>query len=123
MDIRYFEHVYTRHSRAWQAGYAGAGDARGFNGVTITEELMLLGGFMMEVILVMLVLSQVLKYKINQWENMTMGVIVIAMIVMNNPSPYLDEISFMSAEIIALVAIIGIAWRWEVETSELRKKS
>jgi Family of unknown function (DUF6326) len=87
------------------------------DGVIITEELMLLGGIMWEIFLVMVVLSQVLKYKINRCVNMIMGLIAVAIIVMNNLSPDLDNIFFMIIEIIALAAIIGIAWRWKIETS------
>jgi len=93
------------------------------DGVTITPGLMLLGGIMWEIFLVMVVLSQVLKYRINRWANMIVGLIAIAIIVMTNLSPDLDNIFFMVIEIIALVAIIGIAWRWKIETSELRENS
>ena len=87
------------------------------DGVTITEELMLLGGIMFEIFLVMVVLSQVLKYRINRWVNMIMGLIAIAIVMMTNLSPDLDNLFFMIIEIITLVAIIGIAWRWKIETS------
>jgi len=48
---------------------------------------------------------------------MIMGLIAIAIVVMTNLSPDLDNIFFMIVEIIALVAIIGIAWRWKIKTS------
>jgi len=85
------------------------------DGVTITAELMLLGGIMWEIFLVMVVLSQVLKYRINRCVNMIMGLIAIAIIVMTNLTPDLDNIFFMIIEIISLVTIIGIAWRWKIE--------
>jgi len=84
------------------------------DGVIITEGLMLLGGIMWEIFLVMVVLSQVLRYKINRCVNMIVGLIAIAIIVMTNLSPDLDNIFFMVVEIISLVAIIGIAWRWKI---------
>ena len=87
------------------------------DGVIITEGLMLLGGLMFEIFLIMVVLSQVLKYKINRCVNMIVGLIAIAIVVMTNLSPDLDNIFFMIVEIIALVTIIGIAWRWKIETS------
>ena len=86
------------------------------DGVTITAELMLLGGIMWEIFLVMVVQSQVLKYMINRCVNMIVGLIAIAIIVMTNLSPDLDNIFFMVVEIISLVAIIGIAWRWKIES-------
>ncbi len=87
------------------------------DGVTITPGLMLLGGIMFEVFLVMVVLSQVLKQRTNRCVNMIMGLIAIAIVVMTNLSPDLDNIFFMIIEIITLVSIIGIAWRWKIETS------
>ena len=87
------------------------------DGVVVTEGLMLLGGIMFEVFIVMVVLSHVLKYKINRCVSMIMGLIAIAIVVMTNLTPDLDNIFFMIVEIIALVAIIGIAWRWKIETS------
>ena len=78
---------------------------------------MLLGGIMWEIFLVMVVLSQVLKYRINRCVNMIVGLIAIVIVVMTNLSPDLDNIFFMIIEIIALVAIIGVAWRWKIETS------
>jgi len=86
------------------------------DGVTVTDELMLLGGIMFEVFIIMVVLSQVLKYKINRCVNMIMSLIAIAIVVMTNLSPDLDNIFFMIIEIISLVAIIVIAWRWKIET-------
>ncbi len=63
------------------------------------------------------VLSQVLMYRINRCVNLIMGLIAIAIIVMNNLSPDLDNIFFMFIEIITLVFIIGTAWRWKVEAT------
>jgi len=87
------------------------------DGVTITEELMLLGGIMIEIFLIMVVLSQVLNHKINRCVNMIVGLIAIVIVVITNLSPDLDNIFFMIIKIIALLAIIGTAWRWKIETS------
>ena len=87
------------------------------DGVTITPGMMLLGGIMIEIYLVMVVLSQVLNYRINRCVNMIVGLIAIAIVVVNNLSPDLDNIFFMIIEFIALVAIIRIAWRWKIETA------
>ena len=89
------------------------------DGVTITEELMLLGGIMIEIFIVMVALSQVLKYRVNRCVNMIVGPIAIMIVVMTNLSPDLDNIFFMTIEIIPLLAIIGVAWRWQIETSQL----
>lgn len=89
------------------------------DGITITEELMLLGGIMIEIFIVMVALSQVLKYRVNRCVNMIVGPIAIMIVVMTNLSPDLDNIFFMTIEIITLLAIIGVAWRWRIESSQL----
>lgn len=82
------------------------------DGVVITDGLMLLGGMMIEIMLVMVVLSQVLNYKINRCANIGVGIISIIIEVLKNRSPDLDNVFFLIIEIIALVSIICIAWRW-----------
>lgn len=81
------------------------------NGVQITEELMLLGGIMAEVPISMVLLSRVLKYRINRWANIIAGSITIAMII-NNGVKDLDDIFFAAIEIVALALIIWCAWKW-----------
>jgi glucan phosphoethanolaminetransferase (alkaline phosphatase superfamily) len=87
------------------------------DGVTITPGLMLLGGIMIEIFLVMVVLSQVLKYQVNRCANMIVGLIAMVIVVMTNLSPDLDNIFFMIIEMVTLGAIIRIAWRWKIEAS------
>jgi hypothetical protein len=37
----------------------------------------------------------------------------MAMIVAMNLKPDLDKVFFMGIQLIALIAIVGIAWRWQ----------
>ncbi len=81
------------------------------NGVQITEELMLLGGIMAEVPISMVLLSRVLKYRVNRWANIMAGAITIAFVI-NNGVKDLDDIFFAAIEIVALVLIVWCAWKW-----------
>ena len=81
------------------------------NGVQITEELMLLGGIMAEVPISMVLLSRVLKYRINRWANIFAGAITMAFVI-NNGVKDLDDIFFAAIEIVALALIIWCAWKW-----------
>ena len=47
------------------------------NGVAITEELMLLGGIMIELIIIMVLLSRILPYTPNRWANIVISSLVI----------------------------------------------
>lgn len=81
------------------------------NGVQITEGLMLIGGIMAEIPISMVLLSRVLKYRVNRWANIIAGAITIAMII-NNGVKDLDDIFFAAIEIIALSVVIWCAWKW-----------
>ena len=81
------------------------------NGVQITEELLLLGGIMAEVPISMVLLSRVLKYRVNRWANIIAGAITMAFVI-NNGVKDLDDIFFAAIEIVALALIVWCAWTW-----------
>jgi hypothetical protein len=83
------------------------------DGVVITEMLMLLGGIMIEIPILMTILALLLPYGINRWTNISVGLLTMAMIVAMNLKPDLDNVFFMSIQLIALIAIVGIASRWQ----------
>ena len=82
------------------------------NGVQITEGLMLLGGIMIEIVIIMVLLSRLLKHPANRWANILVSPIAIMLIVMNNTAPDLDDIFFATIEVAALLLIIWFAWKW-----------
>ena len=81
------------------------------NGVQITEGLMLLGGIMAEIPISMVLLSRVLKYRINRWANIIAGAITIVIVIQNGPAD-LDDMFFATIEIVSLSFIIWCAWKW-----------
>jgi Sec-independent protein secretion pathway component TatC len=86
------------------------------NGVQITEGLLLLGGIMIEVPIAMVLLSQLLKVRVNRWANIIAGTITIALVLVNNTAPDLDDMFFTAIEVVALSLIIWYAWRWPKQT-------
>lgn len=82
------------------------------DGVIVTEMLMLLGGIMIEIPILMTVLALLLPREVNRWANFGVGLLTIVMIVAMNLKPDLDNVFFMGIQLIALIAIIRIAWRW-----------
>ena len=80
------------------------------NGVQITEGLMLIGGIMAEIQIYMVLLSRVLKYRLNRSANILAGAITIAFVI-NNGARVLDDIFFATIELIALLLIIWCAWK------------
>lgn len=83
------------------------------DGVVITEMLMLLGWLMIEIPMLMTVLALLLPHGINRWANIGVGLLTMAMIVAMNIKPDLDNLFFMGIQLIALIAIVGMAWRWQ----------
>jgi hypothetical protein len=81
-----------------------------FDGVVVTEMLMLTGGIMIEIPMLMTVLALLLPHGINRWANIGVGLLTMVMIVAMNPD--LDNVFFMSIQLIALIAVVGIAGRW-----------
>lgn len=81
------------------------------NGVQLTDSLFLLGGIMIEVPILMVLLSRLLMPIINRWANIIAGVMTI-LFVINNGVSDLDDMFFAVIEIVALLFVIGYAWKW-----------
>ncbi|NDI35014.1 DUF6326 family protein [Chengkuizengella sediminis] len=81
------------------------------DGVLITEELLLIFGILVEIPIAMVLLSRVLKYKVNFWANSIASVLMIVVIIDNGVAD-LDDIFFVTIQIIGLLAIIWYAWKW-----------
>lgn len=81
------------------------------NGVIITEELMLLGGFLAEIPILMVLLSRILPDKANKWANVIASVITMLVLVSALPSADMDDIFFLIFEVVAFISIMIIAWK------------
>lgn len=79
-------------------------------GVPIPQ-LMFGGAIMMEISLVMILLSRLLKYRLNRWLNIITGIITIAFVVGGGTS-YPHYIFIATVEVICLLLIIWNAYRW-----------
>jgi len=82
-----------------------------FAGETPISQLMLSGAIMMEISIAMIILSRVLKYRANRWTNIIVSVITIAFVV-GGGSTYPHYLFIATIEVICLLLIIWIAWRW-----------
>ena len=82
--------------------------------VHITQEFLLLGAILMETAIAMVLLSRVLKYKVNRWANIIVGalhtVVVFASVV--GTSPVLYYIFHGTIEIACTSFIVWYAWKW-----------
>jgi hypothetical protein len=77
-------------------------------------QLMLVGAIIMEISIAMIILSRVLKYRLNRWVNIITGILTIAFVV-GLRSSYPHYIFIMTIEVICLLLIIWNAWKWTEE--------
>jgi len=88
------------------------------NGVEITEELMLIGGFLAEVPIVMVLFSQLLTRRIGRPATFVAALITTATLVSSAPTD-LDDVFHLVIELAAMVTILWTAWRWpETESGQ-----
>lgn len=78
---------------------------------TTIPQLMLVGAVMGNLAIVMIVLSRVLKYRINRWVNIAVSIVTIAYI-WGGMASYPHYIFIATVETICLLLIIGFAWTW-----------
>ena len=78
---------------------------------TSIPQLMLGGAIMLEIPIVMIILSRVLKYGINRWVNIAAGIVTIAYI-WGGAASYPHYIFIATIETICLLLIIDFAWMW-----------
>ena len=74
-------------------------------------QLMLGGAIMGQLAIAMIVLSRVLKYGINRWVNIVVGIVIIAYI-WGGAAAYPHYIFIASVETLCLLLIVGFAWTW-----------
>ncbi|MCP4541359.1 MAG: hypothetical protein GY832_29865 [Chloroflexi bacterium] len=76
-----------------------------------TQGLMLIAAIILEIPIVMIFLSRVLKYGANRWANIIAGVITI-LFVIGGGSTYLHYIFFATIEVVCTLLIVWYAWKW-----------
>ena len=86
-----------------QTGQAG--------GVPITQEILLVFAVFLEIPIVMIILSRVLKVSVNRWANIIAAVITILFVV-GGGSTSLHYIFFATIEVACMLLIIWYAWLW-----------
>lgn len=79
------------------------------NGIEITDELMLLGGFLAEIPILMVLLSRILSDRANKWANIAGSVITMLVLLSGLSSADLDDIFFLFIEVTALSWIIFVS--------------
>ena len=84
-------------------GYAGE--------IQITQGFLFVAAIMLEIPIVMIVLSQVLRYGANRWTNIMAGIITIVFVTAGG-STYPHYIFFATIEVVSISLIVWSAWKW-----------
>jgi len=83
-----------------------------FNGNPITEQMLLLGGVMIGVPIAMVVLSWLMPYGANRWDNMIIAMLYGVLIAFFGTTD-IDDTFHLVMESAALSFIIWSSWRWQ----------
>jgi len=82
-----------------------------FAGATPITQLMLMGAIMTEVPIAMILLSRVLKFKVNRWANIIASIFTIVYVV-GGGSLYPHYILIATIEVVCMLLIAWFAWKW-----------
>ena len=79
--------------------------------ILVALALMLGAAVMMEISILMILLSRVLKYRVNRWANIITSIITIAFVVGGGVS-YPHYLFIATVEVVCLLLIVWFAWKW-----------
>ncbi len=97
--------------------FARPGAIEEFMTMEVAEGLLLASGIVLSLLIAMVVLNHVLSPGVARWANIAVSLVAIAAMVANPPGD-LDDVWFFTVEILALMAIIGLAWAWRTDPVE-----
>jgi hypothetical protein len=78
---------------------------------TTIPQLMLGGAIMLEIPIAMILLSRVLKFKVNRWVNIIASVVTIVYVV-GGGSTTPHYIFIATIEVVCMLLIVWFAWKW-----------
>ena len=84
------------------------------SGPQLTQGFLLGASILMEIPIVMVILSRILKYRINRWANIIAGTIMVAVQILTLfiGIPTIYYVFFSAIEITCALFIIWYAWKW-----------
>jgi len=86
-----------------------------FAGDTPISQLMLAGAIILEIPILMIFLSRILKYKVNRWANIIVAIAMILFVIgpeVSNDSINPHYLFIGTVEVICMLTIIWTAWKW-----------
>jgi Family of unknown function (DUF6326) len=92
-------------------GFLNPGSLEEMIAMRPAQELLLAFSILLEIPIAMVVLSRLLKYRVNRWANIIAGAITILYIVGLGKTD-LSYLFFASIEVMCILFIVWSAWNW-----------
>ena len=83
-----------------------------YNGVEITDEIMLFGAFLVNIAISMLLVTIILERKINRLLNIIAAIVFSSSFFLSPPTD-MDDLFHFTVQMIAIVAIILTSFKWQ----------
>ena len=78
------------------------------------QGMLLAFSILLEIPIAMIVLSRLLKYKINRWANIIAGAVTIVWVV-GGGNTNVSYLFFATIEVVCMLLIIWYAWKWPAQ--------
>lgn len=88
--------------------------------IQLGQGILLAFAILLEIPILMIFLSRVLKYKANRWANIIASIVTIIFVI-GGGSLYLHYIFFATIELVCMLLIICYAWKWSNEKENIEK--
>lgn len=86
----------------------------GLSAMQLTQSMLLGFAILLEIPIIMIFLTRVLNRKVNRWANIIASIITVLFVTIGGSS-YLHYIFFATVEVILMIVILAIAWKWRDE--------
>jgi len=109
-----FNYLYCDVAQGMDANFLKQYISGTVNGMQFTEATLLAAGILMEIPIIMVLLSRVLKYKSNRWVNIIAGTImtIVQALTLFAAKPTLYYAFFSIIEIASTALVVWFAARW-----------
>lgn len=89
-------------------------------GMEITQGFLLGAGILVEIPIAMVLLSRILKYRLNRWTNIVAGILmaVVQILTLLPSTPTMYYVFFSVIEIASTALIVWYAWKWTRPAAE-----
>jgi hypothetical protein len=93
--------------------------------IELTQEFLLTFAIIMELPMLMILLARILKYKLNRILNIVFGILLCLIQIgsLSTGDVSLHYLFFSAVEILILLSIVWIAWKWKQTEAELQLES